>query len=457
MNNTESYQGKKGYIDYIRDQSIKSENLPEGKQGYIKYAENAPELKEDSWSNTLKEYGKTILKGTAEGVGKLGRAFGPSDLNPHALEEQTANLNKLLPTEDESFGQKALRRGLNEAPTAMATGGASLLSSGARALAAGVLGQGAEELGAPEWVQTAAELTAYLGPDITKKLLSAGKDKDIIDAARKFGLTDEQITPLIQSDFKQKWFSKLTPRRGETEKALVNTYEGLGTAYNGLAKGERAALEIAEKDNGKLINGLFEKLNEIPREIRGKIEADLDDLLNNKITGRSLINFWKDINSKHSADKAHLGTLKEPIKEALKSVSPQLEKDFEMVNKLYSRYYPIAKKLKPNIGTDIVGAAEALGIMGSGIGIVFGHYPSIAAIVGEQGARHFAKNMLINPRFQQLGKKMVVALNENKYTIAKKVIEEMRDLISKYDPEASKKLQGLSKEEFEQLLKYQQD
>ena len=78
-------------------------------------------------------------------------------------------------------------------------------------------------LGAPELVQTAAELTAYIGPDVLKKLLSSGKHKEIIDAARTLGLTDEQITPVLQSETKLKWLSKLTPRRGSTQKALENT------------------------------------------------------------------------------------------------------------------------------------------------------------------------------------------------------------------------------------------
>ena len=140
-----------------------------GQEGFFDLAAQAPMPEEKSFfgkaKKFAKEYGKTALKGSAEGLYQLGRIAGPVGLPQH--KEFTEELNRLLPTEKEQFGQKALRRGLKELPTALSFPGASL-GTIPRALGAGVAGQTAEELGAPEWLQTASEITAYLSPDVTK-------------------------------------------------------------------------------------------------------------------------------------------------------------------------------------------------------------------------------------------------------------------------------------------------
>ena len=313
-------------------QSKKNSALKSSNFDFEDYETPVPK-EEKSYFQHVKDYTKTIAKGTAEGLSRLGGIMGPlQDLHgkPYSkqLEEQTENLNEFLPTEDESFGQKSLRRGLKEVPTAISFPGSSA-ASGSRALLAGVAGQGAEELGLPEWAQTAAELTAYLGPDVTKKLLEKGKNADIIKEAKKLGLNDEQSTPLIQSDFKQKWLSKLAPKRGSTQKALDETKKGLGNVYETIQNSPLAKSEISELNNGKLINSLTQKLDELPRELRDKVEKDIQDLIGNKITGKSLINFWKDLNSFYGPGKEKLGILKDPIKNAIKTISPELAKDFD--------------------------------------------------------------------------------------------------------------------------------
>lgn len=433
-------------------------DLPEGKEGFMELAKRAPQPKEKSFLNDIKEYGKTALKGTAEGLIKLGQAVSPLQeyrgIKPQEAQEQfTEKLEEFLPTEDEGFGQRALRRGLQEAPTAMAASGKYALQTLPRALLAGFFGEGAKELGAPEWAQTAAELTAYLGPGGTKKLLETGKNENLIREARKFGLSDEQITPLIQSDFKQKWLSKLSPKRGKTQEALKSTKDVLSNAYQSIQSSPIATQQLGPVDSIDLLKKLSNIASNMPAGVRNTIKQDAKDLLKNPLSGESLINFFSDINHYLGANTKQLSLFKKPIKEALYKISPELGKDFEMINELHSKYYSIASKLKPTITSDIISAAETLGVLGGTFGAVFGHYPMLVSIMGEQLAKKVAQQMLINPRFQQLGKKMAVALNQNKYNLAKKINDQVRDELSKISPEAADKIEDFSKEDFEEMLK----
>lgn len=423
----------------------------EGQKGFLEASKNAPIPKDISFFDDIKDYGKTILKGTVEGLTRFGRMMGPTlesnKPSSQLLEEQTETLEELLPT-DEGFVQRGLRRGLREAPSVMGFPG-STINTLPRAISAGFIGEGAKELGLPEWAQTAAELTAYIGPDITKKLIESGKNAEIIKKARELGLSDEAITPLIQSNFKQKWLSKLIPKRGSTEKALSQSKAELSEAYNTIQNSENAALELANPDKDKLMKSLFEKFQDMPDKVRKSIRNDLADLINNPITGKSLINFFKDVNSNLGPKTKQLSLLKDPIKDALYTISPELGQDFDLINKLHSKFYPIARKLKPNIADDIVKAAESIGLLGS---IFTANYPTMIGVLGELGTRKLAQQLIINPRLQQFSSKMVEALNQHKYGMAVKVGKLIKEEIKKFDPKISSKIEDLSKEDYERIF-----
>ena len=431
-------------------------DIPEGAEGFMEIASRAPEPKDDSFFNTIKDYGKTILKGSIEGVSKFGRMLGPLQdergrSSEELLQEQTENLNKLLPT-DEGLAQKGLRRALKEAPTMMAFPGGATAQTAIRTGIGSAGAEVAKQYGAPEWAQSAIELTAFIGPDITKKLLESGKDAELIKFGKKMGMTDAEITPLIQSEFKQNWLSKLAIKYGKTEKALSKTQNSLKNVYQKVTKSPNAKLEISEMENGKLINRIQEKLSDFPSSTRDVIKKDLDDLLSNPITGETLANFWKDINHVAGKDRNLLSTLKDPLGKAITSASPEMGKEFEMINKLYTKYYPIASKLKPNLTSNIIRAVEALALP---ISLITGDLVHITSFLGQGATRRMTREMLINPHFQQLSKKMIFAIEQNKFGLASKVITDLKKEIEKFDPESSQKIQDLSLEDFNKLIKSQ--
>lgn len=436
--------------------------ISEGQEGYMDIVKNAPSPKDNSFFSDIADYAKTTLKGAVEGASRLGTMMGPLRNTPkiengkinfgkthqEQLEHQTEVLDEFLPTE-EGFGQTALRRGLREAPSVMSLPGGANLQAGIRTLIGSGAAEGIKELGGPEWLETAAEITAQLGPSVTKNLLSKGKNKEIIDAGRKLGLNDEQITPLIQSEFKQKWLSKLSPKKGSTQKALSSTRESLGNAYSALQNSPAAKSELPTSVQKTLFDKLTTSLKDMPSEVRNKLTEDAKDLVSGPITGESLINFYKDVNHYLGPKTKQLSQLKGPIREALHSISPELGKDFEMLNKLYTKYYPIAEKLKPDLVSSMISAGEALGVLGS---ITTGYYPSLLAILGEKSARKLAQQMLINPRLQQITEKIVETSQKNKWGIAKKLTTSLSNQLKDGNPTVSEMLKDLSEEDIEKLF-----
>ncbi len=364
---------------------------------------------------------------------------------------KTEQLEKAFPT-DEGFIQRGLRRGLRQAPTAIATPGSSALQTLTRATGAGFLGEGVKELQGPEWLQSAAEITAYIGPDITKKLLEKGSNKEIIKKAKEMGFTDEQITPLLQSENKQKWLSKLSSRGESSQEALKSTKEQLSKSYGALQKSEAAAQELNEQSSKNLFNSLSEYFSEMPASVREKIKPDFKDLLKSPVTGKSLMNFWADLNYNLGSKSKQLSLLKGPIGKALTEISPQLAQDFKFINDLSSRYYKIASRLKPTLASQLISTAEHLGVAGALGGAAVGYYPPLIAILGEKAGKKLAQQMLINPRFQQLSQKIISEVNANKFQIARETAKMFANEIKKFDDETAKKFEEISEEDLKKLF-----
>lgn len=428
-------------------------DIPEGKEGYFEIAKRAPTPKDNSFFNDIKDYGKTILKGGVEGISKLGRIMSPLiDESPDVLEKQTEALDELLPTKD-SFKERSLRRGLKEAPSVMASPFGGGLQALPRAISAGFLGEGGKELGLPEWAQTALELTAYMGPDVTKKLIEKGSNKDLIKAAKELGISDETLAPLLNSDFKQKWLSKLAPKRGSAEAVLKQSKGELSKAYSTISNSKDALKVLPKEAQDKLLRSFSKQLMNMPSAVRNKIKEDFRDLLNSKATGQDLINFFGDINHNLGDNAKQLSLLKEPIREALATLSPKLGEDFRLINDLHSKFYKIESKLKPTLRSDItegiLGASEALGAL---FGLVTGNVPLLFKIAGEKVGRNLSKQLLLNPRFQQISSKIVDAANQNKFGIVGKLVHALSHEVKKTSPEFSQKLENISDKELKELL-----
>lgn len=400
-----------------------------------------------------KDYAKTIAKGTVEGVSRFGKMMGPlqheSKTGTQELLEQTEILDEALPT-SEGYVQKGIRRGLRELPTNLSIPGGGATQTAVRTGLAGMAGQAVEETGGPEWLQAAAELTAYVGPDLTKKLLSFGKDGDLIKQAKKLGLTDEQITPLLNAGNKRKWLKKIAPKRGKTQEALRNTYEALGEAYEGIRKSPEALKPASRESAREVITDLGKILmQDLDTTQRNKIMEDFMILMNQEPTVDSIIGFYQKINSTFGRGNKKIQLLKDPIKKFIARTDKNLAKDFDLINDLFSRYYNVSSSLSPTLTSDIIGASENVALLGS---MVTGYYPGILGILKEKGARKIAQQLLINPRFQQLSQKLGNAILENKFIATKKLISEYADELAKTDKEAANMLKNISDEEIQELF-----
>lgn len=404
-------------------------------------AKEEPEQFEAETQEGIGNYAKNLLKSGIKGINKLGRVIGPT--GPRMPEEKVEaeyekGLQKLIPSRPSESGfNRGVERIVEALPTNLSLPGGGPAQTAIRTALGGGAAQVTKELGAGETAQAIADITAFISPSLTKKLLETGKNKELIEAAKKLGLNDKQITPLIQSDFKKKWLSKIAAKGSRTQEALRQSKEALGSVYGEIRARPESQKVLEEKHFKPFLDKLGSQMKEIPNNVRDVIIRDVRELFEGPVNADRIINLWQDINANLSGNTKQLSTLKPILQDTLAQISPELANDFGKLNKLYSNYIQMSKDLKQDKIDKILSKGQALKPL---VALYTGSNWLLAEFAGEMVGKSIAREMLINPRLQNLKGKLIHAINSNDARIAEKIMRQFGDEIEDIDEETSKKL-----------------
>lgn len=444
------------YLNIIKSSNtndLEADTIEAERPSYLNVIKKQGVKSEIPGPNKFQQYLAAPGKGLIRELGKQTRNLpglqdALKDTGLLQSEEQAEDiLNKLSPQPEDFISKSLERGGKNLLYAAIGRSPQAMVRSGA----AGAIGQTAEELGAPPWLQAVAEAVPFGIPSFKQAIDPTKGQAAQVNFLRRMGLSEKEITPAIQGEKKGRFLSKLIPRRGRTERAVKQTRQALGRVYNQLRARPEAQQLMSPQQVNTFANEVAAVTQDWPAHLRDVVRQDAADLARSGFTGDNLINFWQDLSSLHKLGYARTGTLKGPITNALDSISPQLGEDFRMTNDIYSNFSNLASRLKPGFATDILnGVAKFLRGGRVMYGFLTGNYPVLLEALGEEGAKLFSREMLINPRFQNLGKQMITALNENKIPVLKTLADKFSDYLKPIDKEASKEIQG---EKFKELIK----
>lgn len=369
-------------------------------------------------------------------IGKMYESAIESSAEIPTYEERYQRAEELFPIQDrmaerglERFGKNIpYAYGMGPLEAILRTGGASLL------------GQGAEELGLPEWMQALAEIPAYAAPGFGKKIpAKSAAEAESMAYARKSGLDEKDIALLLEESGPVKEIAiDVAAKGGRLAKAFENTRQKLGRVWNIMKESPAAEKRLSEVDANKLVNDLTKKMSsEMPAEMRKRIETDFTDLVGSQMRGKDIIKFWQDLNYYIPKGERKLGILKEDLKAALRKIDPELANDFVLQNKLNSNFANLAKKVDPNFSEYLINAGEKGLLLHS---IVDGNLTLLKKVLKPLAARQLAVEMVKNPRFQRLGQRFVNAAKGNKAQIAQKVMNQIVIEVGKVNQDAAQML-----------------
>lgn len=340
--------------------------------------------------------------------------------NPESFQEK---IETALPTKDE-FLERGLESGGRNLPY-VAIGGGGLGQSLIRSGASGLAKEGVKEMGGGEIPQTIAEIATLSGPDLLKKIIPTKGQKPIVDWARGKGMTEKQIAPLIQSEKKQRWLTKIARKGKRSDEALKQSREAVGNIYDRLKQSPSAQGRLNPDDLADFQENISKKLIQMPSAERELITKEFSDLQKTGFSGDGLINFYQDLNYLYKEGNKYAANLLSDVEKSMSTISPQLASDFKMTNQLYKNNAALSSKMRGSWAHDLIYYLGGAGKLITGVALH--NYPLIVETLGESAGRRLATEMLINPRMQNLSLKMVQALNNGKYAIAK----DLMDLILK--------------------------
>lgn len=350
--------------------------------------------------------------------------------------------------EGETAIGRILGRGAEFAGEGLATGGGRKVLS---VLAgAGVTGQGIRETGAPEALASTVEIGGPLlhgafGGKLNPRNFD---DARFVKAGRNLGFSERELTPLIQSNAKVATLKPIARKGTKTQKLFEDISARAGDTYDQIKKLPGSDKQIPINTKAKLhiaFNDLKHSLSNTLQASPDKqgainfIDEAIKELSSNGATPNKLINFWQDINSAANwnairGGKKQLAALKKPISDALESVSPEISKTFSDINELYSRFKGISKKLKPDLVDSFINKGELFSAGPAAFSLIYGNPYPLLGVGGATSTRLLAREMLINPYFQNLGNKLVTNINAASVKGATDLVKQAQDYMTRKYP-----------------------
>lgn len=349
------------------------------------------------------------------------------------LREQSGRQN-----EPQSGLERILQRGAQLGGGAAGLGG-GVSSALAQALG-GIVGQTGREYGLPEPVATTAEFATGAGVQAApKKLIPKAGEKKLAEFAAKKGLTEKQITPLLKSPTAQEKLGQHALKTSALKKSIkdigakfeTNFYEPLKETANKLPK-------LNESQTQDFLESLVPIQKELSHSRLPTTDKEYakDQLIKlaerveqEGISPRDIIDTWQDINKniqwKKVGSKPY-AAVKDALGKTLKKINPELADDFQMTNQLYSKYIPLRNALKPNTIDNIL----SMGTEGEIAIALAMHNPSlIKHAFGALGTKYIYNQLLTNPRYHNLSRKMLSAVYRQDKPAISRLVKQLNQML----------------------------
>lgn len=395
---------------------------------------------------------------------KLGRGELPSLAELMTLSDDEPGFNRLPTSKELEKGIKNVT-GIGEGKTPagrIAGRGAGFLGEGvgtggggAKALlslaGSGIAGQSLREAGAPEWAASTTEIGGSLLPSVISGRVAPrnARDATFVNNARNFGFNEREIAPLIQGNTKIATLKPLARKGSRTQQVFEDIQRGAGQIFDQIHQMPGAQNPISRATATRLETSLSGIRNNLSNTLQASpdkqaaltfIDGAINEIRNNpNISASTMMNFWSDINGAVNwnvirGGKKQLARLKEPLADALNSVSPQIAQNFENVNELYSRYKNISNKLKPDLVDGLLNKGEIASAVPAGLALIYGNPQPLIGLAGEAATRILAREMLINPYFQNLANKLVINFNQSSIKGVTELVKQAQEYMNRKHP-----------------------
>jgi hypothetical protein len=436
----------------------KNNELSESELEYANYIDNISKDNTDQSVPWYKSYPNAAIRGAAAAINQL-----PQIVDPFTGENRGVNLEsvkKNYPIGKDIGPQRlesAVQGGLETIPFLPLGGGSGMAIKGALG---GLASQGVKELGGSETLQEAAKIGTQFIPSFEKKLTNilptvAGRaERELIRQGTNLGLSEDALALTLEQKGPVKDLIKgIAAKGGRLINRFQNARNELSKLWERLRISPDALKELDGEGTSRLFNNMSHRLSRLPSEQRERIMVDYNDLVQSKMRGQDIIDFWQKLNYYIPKGDAALGVLKEDLTQALRKISPNLERDFTSTNKLYGNFIRNAELAGPDIAESLIRAGER-GIVISAL--TTGKLDKLKLVLGPIGARQLATEMSSNPRFMNLSSKFIESTIRGTPFAVKKSFEALTNEVRKKNKALAEKMSQMSYDDYVDLIEISQ-
>ena len=371
--------------------------------------------------------------------------------------KQTGDANRELAGYEKGFetggsvlGGSALTPGasLGTPSRALATGLSAAGAGTAAGLGGGAGSQVAAGIGLPAIVSLISSIASG------KLMPSGAQAKQIYEFLKKEGLSDVEITPILQGKMKKELIGGIAQPTSRGARAIEASEGALGNIYNDIKEKAANVPKANHKDAQKVVDALrkttadLRKSKMIPADKEAainKMEELATRIENEGIDSAEIVATWQDANSvinwnSFKDRKRVLNAIKEPLGNLMAKIDPKNYVRFTKANQAWGRFQDTARKIRPTEITKFVKFGEA-GAWGKALYdlALTGNPLALKGLAGAKAARLLAGEMLINPRLNNLMNKTIQGLSSGTKAGTQKAIREFQEGLKDY-PDINKEL-----------------
>lgn len=323
----------------------------------------------------------------------------------------------------------------------------------ALATGAGQVGEeAAKAAGAPESIQKGINLATtvatagrkaftepYTSTALERSIANNPEKLALYNFAKKRGMTDEQITPILQDEGKLLFLGKFGKRNQKIYNAVEGGRQAAGKIYDAFLEEGRLAGpidDVLKQHYADELAAIRDKLSRVkePSSARAQAIEKLDNYIqkvyNEPLSIDELINQDIDFGQlewNKLGGKPYFKEVEKLGEDILKKAHPEIGQNYPLLREFYKRAKTAQNYLgKPSTMERLLNWGFAGGEIATLTGgILTGNLPAIASVVGTQAARRIAAKLVTDPKWQGLHKTFLKALKDNKPGVAYSVYEQM--------------------------------
>lgn len=257
---------------------------------------------------------------------------------------------------------------------------------------------------------------------------------------RRIGLTDAQLTPILQPDWKTRLLGRFSKKTPSMLDQINDTREQIRQNYRNLKATGRQTGVLNPQQQTALHNDLATMHADISRTnvigpdnqaILNTLEEAMNGLTTQPQTIETLMNTYQNINqipnwTAANDGRRRLAQVNTFFQRAISDRNPRIGNEFRHTNRMYQRQAQFRDQVGlGRTAENILSVAETAGLLsGLAYGVTTGDYKNAGNIIGLSLARRLSTQLLTNPRLQGMHRNMMRALTTGDQTALAKIMKD---------------------------------